>query len=373
MKTREKTSKKMIERPRQVVFSVAAFLFAASNSCLGQGLNPSPPPDKAPVIVPVPMAMPVPMTMPVPAGRAAVPYSASTDSTTLQTGTQSTTLSVGTQSTLLQSGTDSSLLRTGVERQAGPINILFILDGSRSMLDKLDSKTRKIHAAKQVLQNAIQRIPTDVNLGLRVFGHGYQGENTSMFGGGFGSLNLDLECRNSVLLVPVGRGTEKSIIEKIRQIRPYGMTPLAYSIEQAAINDFRGLNGTKTIILITDGADTCNGNPCEVIKQLPLYGIKLKVDVVGLDLRREPLARHQLNCIAQESGGKYYDANNAADLIDSVSQSVSKAIEGRVIIRPSTGTGGSGANPVNIMTPPELVPIEPMKSIDEPAPRSSGQ
>lgn len=366
MKTRKKIMKRMIE-PRRPLFFSMAFLLTASNCCLAQGLKPSPPPDKAPVIAPVPMAMPVP------AGRSGASYSASTDSTTLQTGTQSTTLSVGTQSTLLQSGTDSSLLRTGVERQAGPVNVLFIVDGSRSMLEKLGGDTQKMDAAKQVLQNAISRIPADVNLGLRVFGHGYQGANTSMFGGGFGSLNLDNECRNSALLVPVGRGNRRTIIEKTRQIRPYGMTPLAYSIEQAAINDFRGLNGTKTIILITDGADTCNGNPCEVIKQLPLYGIKLKVDVVGLDLRREPLARHQLNCIAQESGGKYYDANTAADLIDSVSQSVSKAIEGRVIIRPSSGTGGSGANPVNIMTPPELVPIEPMKSIDEPTPpKSSG-
>ena len=134
----------MIE-PRRPLFFSMAFLLTASSCCLAQGLKPSPPPDKAPVIAPVPMAMPVP------AGRSGAAYSASTDSTTLQTGTQSTTLSVGTQSTLLQSGTDSSLLRTGVERQAGPVNVLFIVDGSRSMLEKLGGDTQKMDAAKQVL------------------------------------------------------------------------------------------------------------------------------------------------------------------------------------------------------------------------------
>lgn len=311
----------------------------------------------------------VPMMVPVPSGASSSPSNnpynnpylqGGTGSTTLQTGTGSTTLQTGTGSTTLQVNTDSTTLQTGVERQGGPVHVLFIVDASRSMLEGLGGGTQKIDAAKQVLQNAIARIPPDVNFGLRVFGHGYQGAGSrgSLFGGGFASLGN--ECRNSALLVPIGTGNRRTIIEKVRQIRPYGMTPLAYSIEMAAASDFRGLTGNKTIILISDGQDTCGGNPCEVIRQLPKYGIKIKVDVVGLNLRGDPVSRNQLNCIANESGGKYYDADTAAKLIESVSASVSKAIEGRVIIRPSDSTAPALQN---ILTPPELVPIEPQQEL----------
>jgi Mg-chelatase subunit ChlD len=302
---------------------------------------------------------PVKAQYPMQAGANSTRLQGGAGNTTLQAGTGNTTLQAGTGNTTIQAGTGSSLLQTGVEREAGPTNILFIVDGSRSMLEPLGRDTQKMDAAKQVLQNAISRIPSDINLGLRVFGQGYQGGNPSMFGGGFGT--AESECRNSALWVPLGRGNRRTIIEKVRQIKPYGMTPLAFAIEQAATSDFRTANGSKVIILITDGADTCGGNPCKIIEQLPLYGIKIKVDVVGLSLKREPAARNQLNCIAEKSGGKYYDANTAADLIESVSQSVSKAIEGRIIVKPSK----SGAGNINIETPPQLIPIEPQGGEDK--------
>jgi Mg-chelatase subunit ChlD len=288
------------------------------------------------------------------------PLRSGTDATTMQIGTQNTTLQVGTQNTTLQAGTGSSLLRTGVERQAEQVNILFIVDGSRSMLDDLEHGVQKIDAAKQVLQNALSNIPPDVNLGLRVFGQGYSGAQggTGMFGGGFGSMAS--ECRNTALWVPIGKNNRVSIITKVRGLKPYGMTPLAYSIAQAAFSDFRGLQGSKVIILITDGADTCMGDPCKVIRELlPRYGIKIKVDVVGLSLHREPQARNQLNCISENSGGKYYDAKTAADLIDSVSASVSKAIEGRVIMRPSQPVNPlNGQTPQEVNTPVESLPLQ---------------
>src|SRR5262249_41451593 len=95
--------------------------------------------------------------------------------------------------------------------------------------------------------------------------------------------------------------------------------------------DFRGVQGQKTLIVITDGADTCGGDPCAYVKSLPMRGIKLKIDVVGVDLKREPAARAQLNCITETANGKYFGANSAAELIDGVSKSFEKAISGRVL------------------------------------------
>lgn len=261
--------------------------------------------------------------------------------TMLQTGTANTMLQTGTVGTMIQSGTASSLIQGGVNKEAGPVNILFLLDASYSMKENLEHGMQKMDAAKMVLQQALARVPSDVNLGLRVFGQGYTGDPF-------------MDCKQSALLVPLGQGNRRSIIERVRQVHPYGLTPLEFALRQAAENDLSGMNGPKTLILISDGADTCGGNPCEFIKQLPRLGIKLKVDIVGLSLGHRPddmLARHQLNCITDTTGGKYYDAKTAAQLIESISASVNKAISGRVIIKP-------GAPAKNVDTPVELQEIQ---------------
>lgn len=247
-----------------------------------------------------------------------------------------TTLESGAQATSLQGSTQGSLIHGNVEHDAGPINILFLLDASYSMKDKLGGQ-KKINAAKQVLENALSRIPVDVNLGLRVFGQAFTGIP-------------ELDCQQTVLLVSLGKGNRRSIIDKVRRIEPFGMTPLEYALRQSAEKDLRDIRGVKTIILITDGAETCGGDPCRYIRTLPHRGIKLKVDIVGLNLKRDPNARSQLNCIAEASGGQYYDASTSADLIESVSKSVSKAISGKVIMPDKQG-------PKNVETPPDLVPL----------------
>jgi hypothetical protein len=251
------------------------------------------------------------------------------------------------QSASLDVGAQSSLVEAQIEKSAGTVNILFLLDCSFSMKEKMSDGVQKIEAAKQVLQNALARIPSDINIGLRVFG---QNGSSNMAGKFFSNL-MGEDCQQTALLVPLGQGNRRSVIEKVRDIRAFGMTPLAYALSLAAQADFRGMPGNKIIILISDGADTCGGDPCRVISMLPAYGIKIKVDVVGLNLKRDRLAREQLNCITQQSGGKYSDADSASDLIDSVSASVNKAIHGRIIIRPSAPAGINQDIPVNPTLP----------------------
>ncbi len=205
----------------------------------------------------------------------------------------------------------------GAEPEAGPVNILFVLDASYSMKEKLSGEM-KMTAAKEVLQNALSRIPNSVNIGLRVFGQSYS--------------NLaDIDCRQTSLLVPIGQHNRGAIIKSIRQIEPFGMTPIMFALRQAAEEDFRGVIGPKTVILITDGADTCGGDPCAYLTMLRAHGIRIKVDVVGMDLAREKAAREQLKCITAVSLGKYYEANSSTQLIEGIGNSVDQAISGRVL------------------------------------------
>ncbi len=275
----------------------------------------------------------------------APPLQAGTQSTTLQTGTESTLLQTGTESTMLQTGTESTMLQTGAagtmlqvgtEKTGGPVTILVIFDASLSMNENLEHKDQKIDAAKKVLETALMRIPSDVKVGLRVFGH----------------INFPSPCSASALLVPPGFGNRGAIIKRIRRIIPTGMTPLTFALRQASENDLRDVEGKKTIILITDGADTCGEDPCAYIATLPYRGINIKVDVVGLDLR-DKNSKRKLDCIAKLSNGKYYDAHTTPELMDSISHSVSQAISGVVM----TNKGQ------NKLTPPELIPIVPMQKL----------
>jgi len=79
-------------------------------------------------------------------------------------------------------------------------------------------------------------------------------------------------------------------------------------------------------------------------------GIHLKVDVVGLDLKHDRTARDELNCVAEGSGGKYYDVNSAPEMIESVSNSVNQAISGKVLVKPK------GMPATNIETLPDVEP-----------------
>jgi len=208
-------------------------------------------------------------------------------------------------------------LERGGDPEEGPVNILFVLDASYSMKEKLSGEM-KMTAAKEVLQNALSRIPNSVNIGLRVFGQNYS--------------NLaQIDCQQTALLVPIGQHNRGAIIKSIRQIEPYGMTPIMFALRQAAEEDFRGVVGPKTVILITDGADTCGGDPCAYLNLLRARGIRMKVDVVGVDLAREKAAREQLKCITAISLGKYYEANSSTELIDGIGRSVDQAISGRVL------------------------------------------
>lgn len=249
-------------------------------------------------------------------------------SSVLQSGAGNTTLNVGVDSTLLQGGTQGALLQAGVEREGAPANVLFLIDSSQSMKEEIkvgsDSgreKEKKMEAAKKVLEMALSRIPNEVNLGLRVFGNGFRGDYT--------------DCQQSTLLVPVGRNNRRAIIESVRGMAPYGLTPLTYALMQAE-QDLRYCVGPKTVILISDGAETCGGDPCAYIDRLSRIGVKMKIDIVGLGLRRDHEAQDQLNCIAQKSGGKYYDANTSAELVNSITNSVRSALSGKVLTKLKT-------------------------------------
>ena len=82
----------------------------------------------------------------------------------------------------------------------------------------------------------------------------------------------------------------------------------------------RGVEEHTTVVLISDGKETCNADPCAVVGQLRDQGIDIRVHVVGFDVDRAE--REQLMCIAEAGGGEYFSADSTAELKESLTEVV---------------------------------------------------
>jgi Ca-activated chloride channel family protein len=196
-------------------------------------------------------------------------------------------------------------------------NILIILDSSYSMNDKIKGE-RKIDIAKRVINQVLSQTSGNANIGLRIYGHK------------MGVLGINA-CRASELKVPIGRNNQTYISTILRGIKPVGMTPISYSIQQAVDYDFAGVSGKKRIILVSDGMETCDGSPCDYAVNLVKRGIELKIDAIGFDLSDKE-AISQLKCTSLATKGKFYSAGNANELADSLNKSlnINKEVEGKI-------------------------------------------
>jgi Ca-activated chloride channel family protein len=177
---------------------------------------------------------------------------------------------------------------------AEPNNILFIVDSSGSMKAKAGSKTR-MEAAKEVVSTLVSELPAGINAGLMAYGHRRKND-----------------CTDVELIMNVGPVDRELFSTKVRELQPFGETPISFSIRQAA-DVLKSLKGKRSIILISDGEESCNEDPCAVAADLKKANVDLKVHVVGFGLDK-PAAKKQLSCIADATGGLYKEAADAAQL-----------------------------------------------------------
>ncbi|HMU76634.1 MAG: VWA domain-containing protein [Bacteroidia bacterium] len=165
--------------------------------------------------------------------------------------------------------------------------IEFLFDASQSMYAQWQTNTR-FEIAKKLLSEMVDSLDkiTNVEMALRVYGH------TKKF--------PPQDCDDTRLEVPFGKNTAYLIKKRLSEISPSGTTPIAQSLNQCG-NDFPADPARNIIILITDGIEECNGDPCAVSLMLQQKGIILKPFVIGLGLSKE--YKDVFNCV-----GNYYDA-----------------------------------------------------------------
>ena len=171
-------------------------------------------------------------------------------------------------------------------------NLMFILDASGSMWGQVEGKA-KIVIAKEVLTGLVRDLPDDTVVGLVAYGHRRKGD-----------------CDDVEELVPMAPVNREKIIQTIQGLSPKGKTPISRSVRMTA-ERIRHLEDETTIILVSDGKETCDPDPCGLVKELKEAGIRFVMHVIGFDVTEEEKA--QLECMARAGGGEYYTADNAAD------------------------------------------------------------
>ncbi|MGX1849023.1 vWA domain-containing protein [Streptomyces sp. NPDC055299] len=185
----------------------------------------------------------------------------------------------------------------------GPVaagtGLVMVLDASGSTAGKDGSGGTRIGAARKAVGTAVDAMPDGYPTGLRVYG----ADKTE-------------GCDDTRLVQPVAALDRAGLKKAVAGVRPKGDAPLGPSLRKAAADLPRpaaGALGRRTILLISDGADTCRTpQPCKVAAQLAADGVDLHIDTVGF--RVAGRARAQLECVAKAGNGRYYDAPDAKAL-----------------------------------------------------------
>jgi len=197
------------------------------------------------------------------------------------------------------------VLEKEAEKEA-PMTVEIIMDASNSMTGMVGKET-KMAAARRVLTQTIEGLPDSMNVGLRVYGHRYATDD------------YDNACRDTELVVPIGPIDKTALVDRVKKIQTKGRTPLVASV-LAAIGDFENIpNGT--VVLVTDGIESCKGDIKSIAPAIQSAGLELKVNIVGFDIK-EAEGRAELESIAKSTGGRYLDARNADELMGALGQTL---------------------------------------------------
>jgi hypothetical protein len=193
----------------------------------------------------------------------------------------------------------------GEAASAGPA-VELILDTSGSMLDPLESQ-RRIDIAKEVLGKLVaETIPPGTPLALRVFGSTPDSCDTNLV----------------VPLQPLDPASMSGLIAGLEAIDGV-KTPIGASLERVA-GDLQDAPGAKIVVLVTDGEETCDGDPSAALHALAGQGIDIRVNIVGFAVEDEAL-KAQFREWAHLGNGQYFDAAGSAGLGEAIAAAVQPA------------------------------------------------
>ncbi|MEH6728415.1 MAG: VWA domain-containing protein, partial [Hyphomicrobiales bacterium] len=180
-----------------------------------------------------------------------------------------------------------------LQAEAEPTS-MFILDASGSMWGRLPDSQMKIVAARDAMSELVGALPDNISTGLIAYGHRRKGD-----------------CGDIEVVQEATPGGGSKIADIIATLQPRGKTPISDALKLAG-NKLTGIEDQTTIVLVSDGIETCEGNPCAVAEALAAAQVNLSIHVIGYSV--DQLTRTQLQCVADKGNGEYFTADDLSGL-----------------------------------------------------------
>ena len=178
---------------------------------------------------------------------------------------------------------------------------MIVMDGSGSMWGQIDG-VPKLEIARRVVGEVLAGMDPGAMLGLIAYGHRRRGD-----------------CSDIEVMVDPTPGSAGAISQAVQTMRFQGRTPLTEAVRRAA-EVLRATEDPATVVLVTDGIETCEADPCALGRELEASGVNFTAHVVGFGLSADEGA--QVACLAQETGGRYFQADDAAGLTEALTQTL---------------------------------------------------
>src|SRR5260221_5415963 len=175
----------------------------------------------------------------------------------------------------------TNILPLAAQEGGSKAKMIVILDASGSMTEKIEGNRSKIDIAKQVVGERIRNLDSHVDVSFMVYGHRIKGD-----------------CDDIELMVPPEVSDHEMILKRLAQIQPKGRTPICRSVEKAA-EALRYTEDKASVVIVTDGEETCGGDPCSLRKKLRDTGVDFRNHIIRLGVAKREGAR--LGCLAYES------------------------------------------------------------------------
>jgi Ca-activated chloride channel homolog len=239
-------------------------------------------------------------------------------------------------------------------RRAAGVTTLIVLDASGSMKERIKGES-KIDIAKRAVRELVAGLPDDVRIGLVVYSHR--------------SLS---NCEDIELLIPPGALDRAAFIAAVEGIKPRGLTPISSALEFAA-NALEYKTKPACIILVSDGEETCDKDPCATAARLEKTAADLIVHTVAFDMTARQ--SKSIACIARTTGGRFLQARDAASLQDALAVVVAESVAPAPVPAPQPIPPPEPAPvpipepepaPKPVETPPAVAPVAPV--VAEPLP-----
>jgi hypothetical protein len=233
--------------------------------------------------------------------------------------------------------------------RAATRNLEIVLDVSGSMNAKLGNSTRW-QTALEVLKKFVATIPADFNVALRVYGHRHASKSEET-------------CTDTELVVPLAKLDREKIISIASALKPRGETPLVLST-LATIEDLQAAKG-GTVILITDGEESCKGDLKAAAATLKESGLDVTLNIVGFTLTGQAV-KGQLTTLAGSTGGRYFGASSGNELANAIRLAALPRMpfqlldaSGKVVVSGRTGEPGrelpNGNYRIRVTAPSEVL------------------